>query len=212
MFFLFVLILIVGQTKAQTIRMDNGVSFSSIRDNVFQEKIYPYHFSFGLDYLNKKFFYLSSDIGYVRKGGQFIASVVEEGNDGVFKTDVYLDYITVNTLANVKYDFTNKIAGYIGIGPRIDFKLHRKYVSEDKELYQVFSENAPDVKKISAGLKCKMGINCRLSSRFWAGIYFSYLPSFTKVFKVKENQISFGNPSFGKERLFGMGISVSYKI
>lgn len=212
MFFLVLLILIAGEIKAQIIRVDNGISFSSIHDYIFHKKIYPYHFSLGIDYLDRNFFYLSSDVGYIRKGGQYKINVFDQKVNGDFKIGVHLDYITVSTLANFKYRLTGKTECYVGVGPRLDFKINRKYFSEDEELYQLFTENAPHVKTLSVGLKCQMGINYSLSSRFFAGIYFSYLPSFAKVFKVKEDQVSFGNSSFGKDRLFGIGISLGYKI
>ena len=57
----------------------------------------------GIDYLNLKYFNLSSNIGFIQKGGKDSILIVtqfgEPENKELFKITV--NYITINTTANV---------------------------------------------------------------------------------------------------------------
>jgi hypothetical protein len=62
----------MGCIFAQTIKIENGMSVSAMKPegfHVYNKNLYSYAGLIGLDYLKHTYFYLSSEIGYVAKGG-----------------------------------------------------------------------------------------------------------------------------------------------
>ena len=59
--------------QAQFIKIDNGVLFSSFRNelklDILTQRNTNYATALGIDYLQKKHFYVSSQIGYLQVGG-----------------------------------------------------------------------------------------------------------------------------------------------
>ena len=89
-------------TFSQVIKIENGVSFSKMNAASslnFHNPLPFYTVNIGCDYLEKDWFFLSSEIGYVRKGGK------GHSNDEIgFSEKNTLDCITLNTSFNVKYN------------------------------------------------------------------------------------------------------------
>jgi hypothetical protein len=60
------------QVQAQTIRLENGAAFTSLKGNEdFSIGVMrPYQIALGVSYLDRGWFNLSSQAGYIRKGGK----------------------------------------------------------------------------------------------------------------------------------------------
>lgn len=123
------------------VALENGVGVTSLRaGDGSTDNVYPYHMSLGYQYLDKGWFDLSSNIGYLRKGGQIKViynTVYGEFSDHViFKSKLH--YLTINTTFDVKKTSPDGYTFFVGVGPRIDFKL-----KATEESY-VESGNDPD--------------------------------------------------------------------
>lgn len=100
-----VLLSIAAMGKAQVVTLENGVGITSLRTGDFStDKVYPYHISLGYQYLDKGWFNLSSNIGYLRKGGQVkidYNSIFGESSGNVILKSK-LNYLTINTTFDIK--------------------------------------------------------------------------------------------------------------
>ncbi len=61
-------------THAQYIKLDNGFTVSSFNNNddlpFLEDRVVNYSFLIGIDYMEKNWFYLSSQVGYMRLSGE----------------------------------------------------------------------------------------------------------------------------------------------
>ncbi len=81
----------------------------------------------GIDYLNFKYFNLSSNIGYLTKKREQIYIISGPyGGSAINKTD--FRFFTFNTRLDLKYPIRNLIIPYISFGPRLD---HLDYDKSD---------------------------------------------------------------------------------
>lgn len=131
------LLLLTTSINAQNIEVSGGISKSifdlttlerfhsddgsySIKHHLLPEPYYSYNFNVGVEYINKKYFSLVSNIGVIKRGG-----VNTNNEHGVSprtskNNEVVLETVTINTLARLKA--TNKyFTLFIGAGPRIDY-------------------------------------------------------------------------------------------
>lgn len=129
------LTLSVSNVFAQLIKIENGASFSWMQGDVLESKLPAYSVMFGCDYLEHDWFYLSSEIGYIKKGGKDkIYGFIEDlGNDairgGYANMQSNLQYIQLNTSFRVKHSF-KKINVYAGIAPTLDFLVKEESYTE----------------------------------------------------------------------------------
>src|SRR5690625_3642928 len=71
-----IIIILLSQSStvfSQVLKVNNGISISSVKSkkvDMLSKSMSAYSFSLGVDYLEKEHFYLSSEIGYLKKGGK----------------------------------------------------------------------------------------------------------------------------------------------
>jgi hypothetical protein len=152
----FLLIITVSATGQiiDRISFNYGITSSDLEWNYEQDLPYSIHndwgnqkiigFYSGLDfeYLDSKYFALSTGIGFYQRGA------MDYLPPSTHKWD--LDYLTFDTKVKVKYDFNNFIP-YLIIGPRIDYLL--KYSSEFDEFARLEMLN-----KFNYGLRYGLGM------------------------------------------------------
>lgn len=179
---------------SQVINWENGVAISSVKP-LNDGKITTYQTQIGLDYVEKGWYYLSSNVGYIRKGGNMDVWYAEEGSDVMFERTSKLrtDYVTLNTTFNLKKRSWDNYILYCGVGPRLDVKVKENNKLLDDDMYRANS--------VMFGLKCTAGVLYDFSD-FRCGLNFSYLPTFTDYFKSISK----------KDQTFTFGISVGYKL
>ena len=203
-----VLLSIAAMGKAQVVTLENGVGITSLRTGDFStDKVYPYHISLGYQYLDKGWFNLSSNIGYLRKGGQVkidYNSIFGESSGNVILKSK-LNYLTINTTFDIKKTSTDGYTFFVGVGPRIDFKL--KATDESYADWDDLNHDYPNQKStikglhpLQFGLKCVGGIRKDFGN-VQLGVNIAYLPTFTRV-------ISGG----AHDRTFTFGLSLGYKL
>ncbi len=195
---------------SQIIKVENGISMTSFQfksyESPFDKKIYTYQISSGIDYLDKGWFNLSSNVGYIRRGGKSIYESRNNDGDylGKIADKIHIDYLTLNTTFNVKTTTYNNYTFFAGVGPRLDFKLNRNYTFGGSPSLDI--STAPKVNNIAFGLKCTTGAYYEVG-RIQLGLNLSYLPNFTKIFKKDD-----GSGSYCHDHTFTLGLSLGYKL
>ena len=206
-----ILLCLSSAMEGQVIRLDGGAAFSKlvtrgVPDGYSYNAVRPFQISAGLEYWDKGAFNLSSSIGYLRKGGSMDVAVEENVGDIPYYTKYkdYIDYLTVNTLFNLKRSVRRETY-YIGVGPRLDFKLGTSNCSEAEKI-----DIGPiqDARAVVFGLKCEVGFWFDLTEHYRIGTNFSYLPSFTKawVSPVGDSKMKIG------DRTFTLSLSLGYRL
>ncbi len=132
----------------------------------------------GIDYLDKKMFCLSSNFGYVQKGGTGPVVIDYLGYQllGIdYKHTVRLNYITLNTGIKIKYTFAKLVTPYIFIAPRIDYLVKWK----DRDVIESF-KNDGKLNMLSYGAIGNAGINFEFD-RVSIGFLYSYYYNFNDI-------------------------------
>ena len=140
-------LLIVGMfalaaLQAQTLTIQGGTTFSrlnwhtdgTLHSERYEKMLIGYSGFVGVDYLEKKHFNLSTNAGFIRKGGKEINEFRDEtgAKIGEDVSKAKLDYVSINTMASVKAPLNDKFTAFLSAGPRFDYLLSSK--SEYSEL------------------------------------------------------------------------------
>lgn len=193
------LIAITVTGTSQVIKIENGFAISTLTNkfNSADDNIYPYQASLGVDYMDREWYALSSQIGFLRKGiGGILETILDKGST-TEELQIQLDYITMNTTFRIKTSPWNNFTAYLGAGPRIDIYTGGRSTSN-------FSDTkVSGTHKLIAGLKTEAGFYGQYN-RLQAGINFGYLPSFVKPFG--------GNNTFSGDRTFTLGFVLGYVL
>lgn len=137
---LFVLILVpLKKSTAQYIKIDNGILSTAYIDpiglGILEGKTSNYSVNLGVDYFEKKWFYLSTKVGYVKIGGTEIFNATE-----ATKVSERKNYLHLNTSFRA---FVRKDAAtcFVGVGPYFNALLSSdRFNSADyKDGYKVKS-------------------------------------------------------------------------
>jgi hypothetical protein len=167
--------------RAQVLNMQAGVSISNLHSKIDgtnytflgQTRDDPSAF-IGMEYLERKYWSISSNVGFVRKGGKE-ANWDSVGGPEITTTETF-DYLSVNTLFNVKYPL-GKWVPYVGIGPRVDFMLSHEHTFP-------YFENPGFLKDRSYGLEAAIGLRYAFSS-FLVGIRAEHLYNFNHLVSLE---------------------------
>ena len=133
----------------------------------------------GMNYLNRKFYNITSNFGFLQKGTIGQISDINGGkyqNANTSTTDIQkpkLDYFSFNTVIDIKYPLTNKISPFVSVGPRVDYLLN---FSRDFE----WLNNKNSLMDISYGLILGIGIKYELS-KIELGMRADYYLNFNNV-------------------------------
>lgn len=125
-------LLCTGIGYSQTVQIQAGTTITSLdwklgsTINLYEEPMIGYAVFAGLQYLDKRYFNLSSNIGMLRKGGKQEVTFQNEPGDPVEKKEErrFFDYISINTTLDVKYPVKERYIPYISIGPRYDYLVY----------------------------------------------------------------------------------------
>ncbi len=200
--FILLLIPIAPMSMSQIIKLENGISISSLNKD-FDRKVRPYLFRINVEYCEKGWFNLSSGIGKLTKGGKMeIPIITEEGILlGHENINLYADYLTLNTTFDMKYE-KNRFALYAGIGPRIDVRLKTRYSSS---LDDFSGWEGGNTNSLMFGIDCVAGIRYKIN-RMQLGLNLGYLFSFNEMYTraMEKKGIS--------DKTFTIGLSVGYQL
>ncbi|MDR0748279.1 MAG: hypothetical protein LBF62_01750 [Tannerellaceae bacterium] len=182
------------------------MAFTSLKgsDDISFAAMRPYQIALGVSYLDRGWFNLSSQAGYIRKGGKEKIPVYDNVGSAlteylVLKTGA--DYVSVNTTFQLKRNVRREIY-YVGVGPRVDFRVNHfsSFAKTDDAGLPVTIKAKP----VLYGLKCELGFDYAID-RLLLGVNFSWLPTFNK-------QIDPGYEYAFRDQTFTLGFVAGYLL
>ncbi len=194
----------------QIFKVQGGPTFSSMNwkndshsfGSAFTGNYTGYSFFLGLDYSERNNFNLSSNAGFIRKGGSEVLPKTDiDGNVlGEAKLQVITDYLSLNTMVDVNFPVGNTVWPYMSVGPRLDFLVGYN------EQIQVVDE-AGELNSMVFGLITEAGLKVNLDV-VQLGIRANYYLDFTKIAKW-DNGLSQGDIS---ANVFTLNFSLGYRL
>jgi hypothetical protein len=168
------------EEKGTTLKFQGGMTFSKMdwkaysEEQLFKFSVPGLYCSAGLDYCDRRRFNISSNIGYIRKGGLNKYMITDPTGIG-FKSDhLKLDYITFNTSFDYKILADRFATPYLSVAPRIDYLAHYS-----KELLRNLDEHN-NLNRVGLGLNVGLGVKYSVE-RIELGLRADYLFNFSKV-------------------------------
>ena len=121
-----------GAVYGQTINVQSGITLSKLQwtlgnsDFGSYDKVKIGSSTFvGIDYLDKTYFNVSSNLGFITKGGKETINIRDES--GIILSEkvekASLNYVSLNSTFNIKYPIKEKIIPFVSLGPRVDYLL-----------------------------------------------------------------------------------------
>ena len=180
-------LLLIGLTVAifangQIVKIQGGTSISKLNWDLlsvgahlpYNETLIGYSIFAGVDYFNKQFFNLSSNIGMIRKGGQeelqlndpsgsYLRTITEKAT---------LDYLSINTTIDLKYPIKETISPFISVGPRFEYLL------SNSKHFDILDDGS--LNSVSIGLILGAGVKYDISN-LQLGLRADYYLDFTKI-------------------------------
>lgn len=168
----------LASLKAQIIHVENGINISRFAKGelpIFTSPIRNYTSSIGIDYLEHKYWFLTSDCSFFQRGGEERDVYDENGKELIFKESK--KYLSLGTSVNAKYTFQN-VRVFIGVGPRIDLLLENTGMNNI-----VFSPN--EFKRVCWGIKPRVGIYNKFKSNIVVGLNAASIIDFSPIMSSK---------------------------
>ncbi|MDT0641577.1 outer membrane beta-barrel protein [Zunongwangia sp. F363] len=196
--FFFILLGSYFHVTAQTLKLNNGITFSSFSNSkkfdVLEQKIKSYSVNIGLDYWNRKQFYISSEVGYIKIGGYEKNPNLSEELSEIEET---WDFIHFNSTLRLKLFSNVDHHLFIGAGPKMDLLVSD--ASFKSEVYSSYYE----MEKFSFGAKTEIGL-VRDLERIRLGLNASYLLDIGK--KVNSGPVNLKNEIY--QIMFSIGYTL----
>jgi len=193
-----VLLVNVATTFSQVIKIENGLLIQSMTTNnfdFFSEKIHSYSLMFGIDYLKHSHYELSSELGYLERGGKEKDIAPLESDVNQYQVERW-GCIQFNTTFRGKLS-TNDAYLYAGIGPKIDVVIGSSHFSSS------FLDGY-EKHRVILGLRPEVGCNQNVGTRLCIGLNASYLIDFGGVGKSAYTTLI--------SRPFTCSLSLGYRI
>jgi len=192
------LCLIIGATlNAQIINVKAGPTFSAMAwenslastDDYFSKGYTGFYATVGFDYLQKKGFSLSSNIGYNSNGGKGTVNYSDEQGNIIGDTSqvTKLQFFTLNTLVNYHFRAEKTISPFIGLGIGMNYLVS---YDENMKLLEQFDE-ADELNIILWGLIGTTGLKMNLD-HFVVGMEFMYNYNLNRLVDY-EGMLGFSN-------------------
>jgi Outer membrane protein beta-barrel domain len=210
---LFSLILLGTTINGQTIYLKIGPSFSKlswnnsiINEDPFNKGIIGFDAIAGINYLNFKYFNLSSNVGFIQKGGSESLTLTGALGDSLItvKETEKLNFVTINTTLNLKIPVKKILEPYIFVGPRLDYLISYK---ENIAFIKQF-DDAGKLNKFSYGLLLGGGINFNVK-KIRLGITLDY---YLNMNKLVNDEAKTGVTNKLYDNTFAINALIGYKF
>jgi hypothetical protein len=166
----------------QTLTFQGGLSYSKLDfevdmldETLFNDQLIGYSFLIGMDYADNKFFNLSTNIGVIRKGGKDDIMLSNEAGDnlGYIEVEETLDYFTINTTFDLKYELNHLGNPFVSVGPRFDYLINYSDIFDELEEFN-------DLNKYNMGLIIGFGYKYEIFDVVF-GLRADYYANFLKI-------------------------------
>ena len=169
---LFLILWFISLTaSAQYLKLDNSVILSAYSNDkdlpILDSRIANYAGTIGLDYLENDWFSLSSQIGYMRIGGE---QDIDIGAPEIGRIIERKNYVHINTTFRARRDVTD-VSFFIGAGPTIDILAGSR--DAENPFFTGYTYN-----NVRIGGKAEVGV-VQTKDKFRFGIVGGYLRSFS---------------------------------
>lgn len=158
----------IKNAHAQYIKLDNGILFSSLQNNkdlpLLTKNIQQYSILLGTDYFEKKWFYLSSQVGYTKFGGKENYPGLQPESS---KVSEMKSYAHLNTTFRAFLE-NSGLKGFVGIGP------YANVLAADRDFSSDLLGPFYKFKRINAGGKGEIGLTYDVS-KLRIGLVGSYM-------------------------------------
>lgn len=158
---------------SQVIKLNNGLLVTKTtnkKGNFMKENITTYALSLGVDYWEHNYYYLSSEIGYIKLGAKESNAYMDNKHTPVLETWNNLQF---DTTFRVRYPMRAFFV-YLGLGPKIDILLgEQKFTSS-------FLQGIPRRNRVNFGTKTEAGVACDLK-KIRIGLNYSYNFNFNSI-------------------------------
>lgn len=178
---------------AQVIKIENGVSLASMtrnENNFFTRVAAGYTGRVGIDWLEHRWFYLSSEVGYMATGGMDLVDVFTDSGllEDKMKWHLRRDNLHINTTIRFRLAYSDFHA-YVGVGPKVDIPSG---CTLEGNLFD---------KSVMLGIKAEVGCAYDFSC-IRLGLNVAYLPDLTRQAIPVLQQ--------ARNNIFSVGVSVGY--
>lgn len=203
--------LITLQLKAQVITLYTGLSASKfswsatpINFTPQDEAVINSSIFLGVDYYNKRHFNFSSKVGYMSKKHNGLIYFPCGANAACQGRSVtVLNYVSINTVIDLKYPARKGIVPFIAVGPRMDI-----LVANNSNAFSYFNTQY-DVNQIQYGCVLGFGVKYEVSN-VQIGLRTDFLLNFNSTSELKfEN---FDETFVLSERTQVFGLILGYKL
>jgi hypothetical protein len=201
-----------GMSNGQTFKIQYGRDWSKLKwyknDEYtnYTETLNGNIFYLGVDFLNKKYFNLNTNVGYLQKQGEKSYIVYDDKyNARTINGKTSFEQITLNTKFIIKYPIKGKFIPFLGISPSVDFLISNSNVDDRISI----------VESNMFGLLLGGGINYCIS-KFQIGLnvdyckYFSYFAHLES--RPDPGMTGFAPPEDVKSQTILSSISIGYRI
>ena len=217
---LFILSFYAHNFFAQTVYLNGGTSISKMNwefSTVFgynethagKSIVGPSVFA-GLRYLEEKRYFMSTEIGYLRKGSDFSPDGGSGNTLVQFDDEIaFINYYSINTSFNLKPINKDKFALYIFTGPRVDIK------DKTSKHFDSYYDDTYHVGKVNVGFNGGFGAWYNVNSSLVMGTNIQYLFNLNKIVEWEPGYDMFGNEVPGwdlADRTFSAHLSIGYKL
>lgn len=171
---------------AQTLKLSNGIAVSSFSTKIGGVKLLDlevksYAVSLGMDYWENKYFYLSSEIGYFRRGGKERNFITDEEPVHIREDR---NYLHINTTFRGRIPVQNSEI-YLGVGPKVEILLGDSEFTKPLKGYKMNS--------VVYGLKPEIGL-AQHFNKISVGLNFSYILDFNHL--AESNYLKLRNNTY----------------
>ena len=196
----------------QTLKIQYGRDWSFLKWYVhdeysdYKETLNGNIFFFGIDYLNKKYYNLSTNIGYLQKHGEkSYEEYYDAHNTHIVNGKTVFSQISLNTKLIFRYPIKEKWIPYLSIGPSFDFLA--SHSNEDDRISSTKSK--------MFGLLLGGGINYCFS-KIQIGLnldYCNYFSTFASLeSRPSPTMTGFLSPEEIRSHTIMSSITIGYKI
>ena len=176
-------------TNAQCIKINNGIVISSINHDkmpVLNNNETSYAGSIGIDYLNHKYFFLSSEAGYSATGGHDYILTLDVNGDRHAKTKLKAHNLFINTTFNGKLPiFKNSFFLFADTGIQVDYMLKKDFYVDGIKISETPYDI--DISRLYICIPFKAGVYYDFN-RIRIGTYYSYLLNVNKRNNMTKRQ------------------------